>query len=163
MAIHYRIQQDSVLRSKRGKSLVDSPVSSSSPSSRREKTKSKVSRFRDVYVLNNLRWILIGRYLFFTKHFHGSYNFFGVPIFVFVYSNCLDLLWASGYLYFTSLLFCYKYLFSVCKCKLEINCLIPNTSVWVVVFSLFFKHTVVHLSYMSNYDAIFLFFYLYEN
>ena len=55
MAIHYRIQQDSVLRSKRGNSLVDSPVSSSSPSSRREKTKSKVSRFRDVYVLNNLR------------------------------------------------------------------------------------------------------------
>ena len=36
---------------KRGKSLVDSPAASSSPTSGREKTKSKVSRFRDVYVL----------------------------------------------------------------------------------------------------------------
>ena len=54
MAIHSRVQQDSVLRSKRGKSLVDSPASSSSPSSGREKTKSKVSWFRDVYVLNKL-------------------------------------------------------------------------------------------------------------
>ena len=50
MAIHFRVQQDS----ERGKSLVDSPASSSSPSSGREKTESKVSRFRDVYVLNNL-------------------------------------------------------------------------------------------------------------
>ena len=116
---------------KRGNSLVDSPASSSSPSSGREKTKSKVSWFRDVYVLNNLRLILKldDISVFSSKHFHGSYNFFGVPIFVFVYSNCLDLLWASGYLYFTSPLFCYKFLFSVCKCKREINCLIPNTSV----------------------------------
>ena len=52
MAIHSRVQRDSALRSKRGKSLVDSPASSSSPSSGREKTKSKVSWFRDVYVLN---------------------------------------------------------------------------------------------------------------
>ena len=56
MAIHSRVQQDSVLRSKRRKSLVDSPASSSLPSSGREKTKSKVSWFRDVYmyILNKL-------------------------------------------------------------------------------------------------------------
>ena len=52
VAVHSRLQQDSVLRSKRGKSVVDSPSSSSSPGSRREKKKSKVSWFRDVYVLN---------------------------------------------------------------------------------------------------------------
>ena len=44
-------------------------------------------------------------------------------------------------------------LFSVCN-KLPD----PKRISVVVVFSLFFKHTVVHLSYTLNYDVIFLFF-----
>ena len=43
MAENSKAQQESVIRSKRGKSIVESPSSTSSPSSRREKKKSKVS------------------------------------------------------------------------------------------------------------------------
>ena len=43
MTVHSKAQQESLIRSKRGKSLADSPSSTSSPSSGREKKKTKVS------------------------------------------------------------------------------------------------------------------------
>ena len=50
-------------------------------------------------------------------------------------------------------------LFSVCNyCKLEINCLIPNASVWLLFLDYFLSTQLSTLA--THYDVIFLFFFI---